>query len=307
MANRKKKGRRIDGILLLDKPLGISSNLALQKVKRLFGAQKAGHTGSLDPLATGMLPICLGEATKFSQYLLDSDKHYVTTGRLGIKTATADAEGEVIQTREVDVSEAQLLAVLDGFRGETRQIPSMYSALKHQGRPLYELARAGQTVERDAREIVIHHLELLGFDSPDLRLDVRCSKGTYIRNLVEDIGEVLGCGAHVAALRRLSVNEFPAEQMVSWQQLEQANADGGWDALDALLLPMDAGILDIPVVVLGESSSFYMRQGQAVRVRNAPLAGLVRMYTEAGQFLGLGEIDDDGQVAPKRLMAVPEE
>lgn len=307
MANRRKKGRRIDGILLLDKPLGISSNLALQKVKRLYGAQKAGHTGSLDPLATGMLPICLGEATKFSQFLLDSDKHYLTTGRLGIKTATADAEGEVLETRPVAVTEAQLLAALAEFRGEIAQVPSMYSALKHEGRPLYELARQGKTVEREARDITIHQLELLGFESPDFRLDVRCSKGTYIRNLVEDIGENLGCGAHVAALRRLSVNEFPAEAMVSWERLEQVLAEGGHEALDQLLLPADAGIQSFPALSLGESLAFYLLRGQPVRVRNAPKDGWVRLYDETGLFLGMGEIDDEARVAPRRLLAVPEE
>lgn len=307
MANRRKKGRRIDGILLLDKPVGISSNLALQKVKRLFGAQKAGHTGSLDPLASGMLPICLGEATKFSQFLLDSDKHYQTTGKLGEKTTTSDAEGEVIETRPVNVTETELLAALERFRGEITQVPSMYSALKHEGRPLYELAREGKTIEREARDITIHHLELLGFDTPDFRLDVRCSKGTYIRNLVEDIGDVLGCGAHVTVLRRLEVNEFPASAMVTWEQLEQTLADGGHAAVDKLLLPADAGIQSFPAVTLSESVAFYLLKGQPVRVRNAPNDGWVRLYDEQGTFLGMGEIDDEARVAPRRLLAVPEE
>lgn len=307
MANRRKKGRRIDGILLLDKPVGISSNLALQKVKRLYGAQKAGHTGSLDPLASGMLPICLGEATKFSQFLLDSDKHYQTTGRLGIKTTTSDAEGEVIETRPVQVTEAELLASLERFRGDITQVPSMYSALKHEGRPLYELAREGKTIEREARDITIHHLELLGFETPDFRLDVRCSKGTYIRNLVEDIGDVLGCGAHVTVLRRLEVNEFPAEAMVTWEQLEQTLAEGGHAAVDQLLLPADAGIQAFPAVTLSESVAFYLLKGQPVRARNAPSEGWVRLYDEAGTFLGMGEIDDEARVAPRRLLAAPEE
>lgn len=307
MGNRRRKGRRIDGILLLDKPVGISSNLALQKVKRLFGAQKAGHTGSLDPLASGMLPICLGEATKFSQFLLDSDKHYQTVGRLGIKTATADAEGEILETRPVSVTQAELLNVLERFRGDIRQVPSMYSALKHEGRPLYELARAGETVEREARDITIHHLELLGFDSPDFRLDVRCSKGTYIRNLVEDIGDALACGAHVAELRRLSVNDFPEAAMVTWERLEQVLGEGGHAAVDELLLPMDAGIQAFPALTLSESLAFYLLRGQPVRVRNAPVEGWIRLYDEAGHFLGMGEMDDEARVAPRRLLAASEE
>lgn len=307
MAQRKRKGRPVDGILLLDKPVGITSNLALQKVKRLFGAQKAGHTGSLDPLASGMLPICLGEATKFSQFLLDSDKHYQTVGRLGIKTTTADADGEVVETKPVEVTAAQIEAQLARFRGDILQVPSMYSALKHEGRPLYELARAGETVEREARPVTIHRLELLGYECPDMRLDVLCSKGTYIRNLVEDLGEALGCGAHVAVLRRLMVNEFPESAMVSWERLEQALAEGGQDALDALLLPMDAGIQSFPALTLGDSMSFYFRQGQPVRVRNAPLDGWVRCYDESGRFLGMGEMDEEARVAPRRLVVVPQD
>lgn len=303
---RRKKGRPVNGILLLDKPVGITSNLALQKVKRLFGAQKAGHTGSLDPLASGMLPICLGEATKFSQFLLDSDKHYRTVGRLGIKTTTADADGEVVESKPVNIGRAEIEALLPRFRGEIRQVPSMYSALKHEGRPLYELARAGETVEREARAVTIHRLELTDFASPDMSLDVVCSKGTYIRNLVEDMGEALGCGAHVAVLRRLDVNDFPAEAMVSWERLEQA-AEQGYEALDALLLPMDAGIQSFPAVTMGESMSFYFRQGQPVRVRNAPLNGWVRCYDESGEFLGMGEMDDEARVAPRRLVVMAQE
>ena len=215
MAQVKRIRRKVDGVLILDKPRGMSSNAALQKVRWLLNAEKAGHTGSLDPLATGVLPLCFGEATKFSQYLLDADKGYETVMQLGVTTTTGDAEGEVVEQRPVEVGEAQLLEALEGFRGAISQIPPMYSALKRDGQPLYKLARAGEVVEREARSVTIARLELAAFEGDRPRLQVACSKGTYIRTLVEDIGQVLGCGAHVAELRRTQVGPFSLAQAVS--------------------------------------------------------------------------------------------
>ena len=218
---KRRKGRAIDGVVLLDKPQGMTSNFALQKVRRLFAAQKAGHTGSLDPLATGVLPICLGEATKFSRYLLDADKGYYTTAKLGDIRTTSDSEGETVLLQAVpDYSDDQIQAVLDQFRGAIDQVPTMYSALKYQGRPLYEYARQGITVERSARPITIHKLELLARRQDELDLQVACSKGTYIRTLVEDIGQALGCGAHVSMLRRYQAGCFELADTVTFEQLE---------------------------------------------------------------------------------------
>ena len=217
---RQFRGRAVDGILLLDKPAGITSNDALQQVKRIYAAAKAGHTGALDPLATGMLPICLGEATKFSQFLLEADKRYRVVAKLGLRTDTSDADGEVVETRPVNVTEAALAEALDGFRGTTQQIPSMYSALKYQGKPLYYYAREGIAVPRESRPIHVYELTLVRFEGDELELEIHCSKGTYIRTIVDDLGEILGCGAHVAVLRRLSVATYPSERMVTLEQLE---------------------------------------------------------------------------------------
>ncbi|MCK4609349.1 MAG: tRNA pseudouridine(55) synthase TruB, partial [Gammaproteobacteria bacterium] len=231
----------MDGILLLDKPAGITSNDALQKVKRLYHARKAGHTGSLDPLASGMLPICLGQATKFSQFLLEADKSYRVIGKLGLKTATGDAEGDVIEERDASkVNAKQIEKILTQFRGTVEQIPSMYSAIKHKGQPLYKLARQGITVERKSRSVVIYELDFIGFEKGLLELEICCSKGTYIRTLVEDIGEVLGCGAHVVALRRLSCGSFLEEQMVTLPNLEELAAEQGQKAIVSLLLPVES-------------------------------------------------------------------
>lgn len=216
---RRRKGREINGVLLLDKPQDISSNDALQKVRRMFNASKAGHTGALDPLATGMLPICLGEATKFSQFLLDSDKRYRVIARLGQRTDTSDAHGEVIQERPVQFTQQALYDALDSFRGETLQVPSMYSALKHQGKPLYEYARQGIEVEREARPITVYELQFIRWEGDELELEIHCSKGTYIRTIIDDLGEKLQCGAHVIFLRRLEVADYPKERMVTLEQL----------------------------------------------------------------------------------------
>ena len=302
MAQVKRIRRNVSGIILLDKPLGFTSNAALQKVRWLLNAEKAGHTGSLDPLATGVLPLCFGEATKFSQYLLDSDKGYETVMQLGQTTSTADAEGEVLQTREVTVGRADLEAVIPRFRGEILQVPPMYSALKRDGQPLYKLARAGEVVEREARSVTIGRLELLECEGTRARLSVGCSKGTYIRTLVEDIGEALGCGAYVAELRRTHAGPFVLAQTVTLEELEQAHAEGGNEALDRFLMPSDSGLLDWPLVCLSEHSSFYWLHGQAVRAPDAPQFGMVRVQDHNGRFIGIGEVSEDGRIAPRRLI-----
>ncbi|WP_018953536.1 tRNA pseudouridine(55) synthase TruB [Thioalkalivibrio sulfidiphilus] len=301
--NKPKIQRRdVHGIVLLDKPQGYSSNQALQRVKYLFRARKAGHTGSLDPLATGLLPLCFGEATKVSGFLLDADKHYRTRCRLGQTTDTADAEGQVLETRPVPaLNEALIEAALAPFRGPIHQVPPMYSALKHQGQRLYELARKGEEVERKARDVTIHALSCLGFTADTLELDVHCSKGTYIRTLVEDIGERLGCGAHVIELRRLGLGPFETPTMVTLEEIE-ARAEQGEAALDALLTPIDSALTQWPAVRLDRDSAYYLRQGQAVFVPGAPTRGLVRVYGPGETFLAMGEILDDGRVAPRRLM-----
>jgi tRNA pseudouridine55 synthase len=302
MARRKQKGRAVNGVLLLDKPAGISSNRALQQAKHLFHAAKAGHTGSLDPLATGMLPLCFGEATKISAYLLDADKRYRMSCKLGVSTDTGDADGTVLQTRECNATLADVEKLLPDFTGAVDQIPPMYSALKHQGQRLYKLAREGIEVERKPRTIQIHELKIHALEHDVLDIEVACSKGTYVRTLAEDMGERLGCGAHVIALRRLSVGPYHGD-MVTMEQL-QALADDptqGLAALDRLLLPIESGVADWPDVRLEANAAFYMRQGQPILVAHAPTHGWVRIYGQ-DRFLGVGEIQDDGRVAPRRLI-----
>lgn len=299
---QRQRGRNVQGILLLDKPVGITSNAALQQVKRLFNARKAGHTGSLDPLADGLLPVCLGAATKVSAYLLDADKHYRVRIKLGVTTTTADAEGEVLETRPAtDISEQNITAVLERFRGEIQQLPPMYSALKHKGERLYKLARQGIEVEREPRPITIHALSLVKCELPEFELDVHCSKGTYVRTLAEDIGEALGCGAHVVALRRTGVGPFSAEGWVELAALEEMAKEGP-QALDGLLLPIDSAVAAWPEVQLSNDAAYYLRQGQPVLVPQAPTEGWVRLYADGGMFIGVGEIQTDGRVAPRRLM-----
>jgi tRNA pseudouridine55 synthase len=302
MGRRHSNLRRVNGILLLDKPSGMTSNAALQAVKRLYHARKAGHTGSLDPLATGLLPLCFGEATKVSGFLLDADKRYRVVCKLGERTTTGDAEGEVLEQRPVEnVTGASLRKMLEGFVGEIEQIPPMYSAVKHKGERLYKLARQGVEVEREARKVDIHSLELRDFSPPVFEIDVHCSKGTYVRTLVEDIGELLGCGAHVTALRRLAVGPFDDSQLIDMETLE-AKAAESMAALDKLLLPMESGLAQWPGVRLSGDAAFYLRQGQPVLVPQAPTEGWVRLYEGESRFLGMGEILDDGRVAPRRLM-----
>ena len=302
MVQVKRIRRKVDGIILLDKPRGFSSNAALQKVRWLLNAEKAGHTGSLDPLATGVLPLCFGEATKFSQYLLDADKGYETLMQLGVTTTTADAEGEVLRRTEVDISAAQIEALLPRFRGDILQVPPMHSALKRDGQPLYKLARAGEVVEREARSVTISRLQLLDCVGDKARLAVDCSKGTYIRTLVEDLGEALGCGAHVAELRRVKAGPFDLSQSVSLDELLQAHEQGGNEALDRFLLPVDSGLQHWPLLSFSEHSAFYWLQGQPVRAPEAPKFGMVRVQNHNGRFIGIGEVSDDGRVAPRRLI-----
>lgn len=307
MGRRRKHGRDIDGILLLDKPLHLTSNEALQRVKRLFQANKAGHTGSLDPLATGLLPVCLGGATKFSTYLLDADKHYRVRIRLGITTTTADAEGEVLETRPVaGVDEARLRAVMARFLGPIEQLPPMYSAVKHQGERLYKLARQGIEVERQPRTVTIHSMELIDLALPELELDVHCSKGTYVRTLAEDLGAELGCGGHVIGLRRTGVGPYvePERRFVTQDEIEDLIAahEDPYPALDSLLLPLESALEHWPAVRLTADAAFYLGQGQAVLVPQAPTEGLVRLYDPSRHFLGVGCILDDGKVQPKRLL-----
>lgn len=302
MAQVKRVRRAVSGIILLDKPRGFTSNAALQKVRWLLNAEKAGHTGSLDPLATGVLPLCFGEATKFSQYLLDADKGYETVAQLGVTTITADAEGEVLERRSVTATQAQLESLLPQFRGDLQQIPPMYSALKRDGQPLYKLARAGEVVEREPRSVTIARLDLLSFEADRARLAVACSKGTYIRTLVEDIGHALGCGAHVAELRRTQAGPFDLSQAVSLEELERVHGEGGAEAVDAFLKPVDSGLEHWPLIQLSEHSSFYWLHGQPVRAPEAPRFGMLRVQDHNGRFIGIGEVSEDGRIAPRRLI-----
>ncbi|MCG6896726.1 MAG: tRNA pseudouridine(55) synthase TruB [Thiocapsa sp.] len=305
MGRRRSTGRDVTGILLLDKPIGLTSNDALQRVKRLYRAAKAGHTGSLDPLATGLLPCCLGDATKFSAFLLDADKRYRVKVRLGVTTATADAEGEVLATGPVEgIDEDRIQEVLRGFVGTVEQMPPMHSAVKHQGQRLYKLARRGLEVERNPRQIQIFELNLLASELPEIELDVHCSKGTYVRTLAEDIGQELGCGAHVSGLRRTAVGPYSEGPgiFVTLDHLDNLAGLGDFAGLDALLLPLDSALGHWPAVRLSADAAFYLRQGQPVLVPQAPTQGLVRLYDSLQSFVGVGAILEDGRVQPKRLI-----
>ncbi|MDY0662123.1 tRNA pseudouridine(55) synthase TruB [Pasteurella multocida] len=303
MAKPRKRGRDIDGVFLLDKPQGMSSNDIMQKVKRVFQANKAGHTGALDPLATGMLPVCLGEATKFSQFLLDADKRYQVTAKLGERTDTSDAEGQVVETRDVQVDVQDILAALPHFRGDLMQVPTMFSALKHQGKPLYEYARAGITVEREARPITIFDLQFIAYDAPYLTLEVHCSKGTYIRTLVDDLGEYLGCGAHVTVLRRTAVANYPVEAMMDWDTLQVLAAQQDLALLDQHLLPTDSAVSVLPALHLNQEQSKAISFGQRVKFDNpTQLTGQVRLFSDTQQFLGVALVDEHNVIRPQRLM-----
>lgn len=294
--------RRVDGFLPLDKPAGMSSNAALQAARRMFNAEKAGHAGTLDPLASGLLPVLFGQATRFSGWLLDSDKCYLASVQLGVTTETADAEGKVLQTRPVDVAVAQIDDALAGFRGEIEQVPPMYSALKRAGRPLYELARKGLTVERAARRIRIERLDRIGFSGARLEIRVACSKGTYIRTLAEDIGRVLGCGAHLAGLRRIAAGSFAIEQAVTLDHLAGLDDDAraGW------LRPVDALLTRLPEIELDPVESRLFAQGQGL-VRAVIEGQDYRVYARERVFLGVGAGQPGGRLQPRRLVSGEED
>ena len=303
MSKPRKRGRDVHGVFLLDKPQGMSSNDIMQKVKRIFQANKAGHTGALDPLATGMLPICLGEATKFSQFLLDADKRYLVTVKLGERTDTSDAEGQIVETHEVKVKTPEILTALEQFRGDILQVPTMFSALKHNGKPLYEYARQGITVEREARPITIFELNFIEYNVPYLTLEVHCSKGTYIRTLVDDLGEALGCGAHVTMLRRTAVADYPTEKMLDWNALQSLAAQQDLSLLDALLLPMDTAVAKLPALTLNESQTQGIGFGQRIKFDNPnSLQGQVRLFSHENRFLGVAVIDENNVIRSQRLV-----
>ncbi|GAA5185427.1 tRNA pseudouridine(55) synthase TruB [Niveibacterium umoris] len=289
--------QKVDGVVLLDKPCGMSSNAALQTVRRLYNAAKGGHTGTLDPLASGLLPLCLGEATKFSQMLLDADKSYVARVKLGVTTTTADAEGEVLNVRPVLADDEAVSGVVAQFSGEIEQIPPMYSALKRDGKALYEYARDGVTLERAPRQVTIHEISAGPLEGDEFDLAVRCSKGTYIRTLAEDIGERLGCGAHLVALRRTAIGPFGIESSVPLLQLES-----GEDARALALRSADLLVSHLPEVPLAPDAAGSFLHGQAVAAPLPPGATECRVFAE-GRFLGLGRVDVDGRLAPRRLIA----
>lgn len=301
--HRRPQGRDVTGILLLDKPSGITSNAALQTAKKLFQARKAGHTGSLDPLANGLLPLCFGEATKLSGFLLDADKRYVADIRLGARTTTGDAEGEVLRRGDAEVIDrAAIEAAVARYRGEIDQVPPMFSAVKQNGVPLYKLAHQGIEVERKARPVVIHRLDVLDFTDDTVTVEVHCSKGTYIRVLADELGETLGCGAHVSRLRRTGVGAFDAGCMFTLDALAEIAAGRDEARLDACLVSMEDALAQWPDVRLSKEVAYFLIRGQAVFVPHAPSQGLVRIYTREDRFLGVGRILDDGRIAPKRLI-----
>ncbi|MCB1747961.1 MAG: tRNA pseudouridine(55) synthase TruB [Gammaproteobacteria bacterium] len=299
---RKARGRDVSGILLLDKPLGLSSNQALQRVKRLFDARKAGHTGNLDVLATGLLPICFGEATKVCQFLLDADKRYLSDFTFGQRTTTGDAEGEIIAERPTDgLDETAVRRAMAAFDGWIEQLPPMHSAIKQNGQPLYKLAHQGIEVARETRRVRIDRFELLRFERPVAQVAIACSKGTYVRTLAEDLGEALGCGGFVSALRRDGAGPYRLADAYTLEQLEALAAEGGHAALDALLLEQDSALEHLPRVALGDDAAWYFGRGQAVQAPGAPRSGLLRLYDGGGRFLGVGEVLDDGRVSARRL------
>lgn len=312
---RRNKGRPIDGILLLNKAQGISSNKALQQAKFLFGAQKAGHTGALDPLATGMLPICFGEATKFTQFLLDTDKTYVVRAKLGERTTTSDSDGEVVETRPVNITRAQLVQEVTSFLGESDQYPSMYSALKYQGQPLYKYAREGIEVPRKCRRITVFSISLDEYDeqAQEIQMTVHVSKGTYIRTIVDDLGEKLGCGAHVIMLHRSEVGHYPSDKMISFEALEALVQSVAQDEtarialLDPLLLPMDTALADLPMVEINEEQGKAFGHGQVVKLESGEVPeGIIKVMAD-GRFIGLGERNPHGHLKAKRALSSTQE
>ena len=317
---KRKKGRPVNGMLLLNKSAGMSSNAALQQAKRLFFANKAGHTGSLDPLATGVLPICFGEATKFSQFLLDADKQYRSTFTLGVETTTGDADGEVLNY--IDAGYLDLKTVeqaLQQFIGDIEQVPSMYSAIKHQGQPLYKLARQGKEIERKSRSVSVFSIDVLDFRTnvhlekegqmmtvAELDVHVHCSKGTYIRSIASDLGKALKCGGHVSMLHRVATAEFDDSDAFTLEQLSEERGEQRAEVLDHHLLPMETPANHLLALELPEQSSFYFLQGQAVMdaelAKLGDVGDLLRIYDPTLGFIGVGEVTDDGRVTPKRLV-----
>ena len=293
----------VHGILLLDKPVGLTSNQALQQAKRLLKARKAGHTGSLDPLASGLLPLCFGEATKVSRFLLEADKRYQAVFRLGQSTVTGDAEGEVIESRPVTAGRRDIERAIERFTGTIEQVPPMYSAIKQGGQPLYKLARAGIVTERAPRTVTVYDYSVVGLEGERLTVDIRCSKGTYIRALAHDLGEILGCGAHVAELRRTEMGGFLIDEAITLADFE-ALPDPR--ARAARLVPADEALRAVPAITISRHAAYYFCQGQAVMASPVPPSGWLRVYEEAGEqgerFLGLAEVDDDGRAAPRRLL-----
>ncbi len=301
MSRRRHKGRTLNGLLLLDKPPSITSNLALQKAKRIFNADKAGHTGSLDPLATGLLVICFGRATKISDFLLTSDKHYSVLLKLGVATDTGDADGYVTSEQDASwVADAQVHHAIKSLTGSMEQTPPMYSALKYQGTRLYQLARRGIEVERPSRVVKVHKLVLIKREADLLCLDVHCSKGTYIRTLVEDLGKCLGCGAHVVELRRTGVGPFVDPELYTLMKLEEI-AVAGFSLLDRALLPIDDALQSWPALSFDETMMKEVRNGHPVWVPQSPAQGIVRIYDVNDRFYGVGTVLDDGRIAPKCL------
>ena len=310
MGRRRKSGRSVNGVLLLNKPIGLTSNKVLQKVRWLFDANRAGHTGALDPLASGVLPLCFGEATKFSQYLLDSDKYYRSTYTLGVSTATGDSEGEIISQQDAsNITLQQVQDKIQDFQGEIDQVPSMYSALKHNGQPLYKLARQGIEIDRPARQITIFDYQIIDFrpgPNAEVDVEVHCSKGTYIRTLAEDLGSALGCGAHVSALHRFRAGPFDEQQTISLKELEKLKEQGSVEELDQLLKPVDTPVSNYPAVEFDQIMAGYFQLGQEISSNKAFHQGqegdIVRVFREGGTFLGVGTVTADGKVAPKRLI-----
>ena len=299
---RRNRGRSINGIVLLNKACGLSSNAALQQVKKLYEANKAGHTGSLDPLATGVLPLCLGEATKISQFLLDSDKRYRTKIKLGERTDSGDKTGTIIQSiADFSVSEADIEKELAAFRGEIEQLPPMHSALKVDGVPLYKMARKGIEIEREKRKVTVYEISLLNIAEDVIELEIACSKGTYIRTIADDLGQALGCGANIVELKRTQAGVFREEDCKDIEALTELKMQGGLEVIDDQLIPMDQAIAELPEVNRPSLTASHLKNGQAVIVRHLPKEGLVRLYEEE-QFIGIGCIDDDGKVAPRRLI-----
>ena len=298
---RRRRGRAVSGVLLLDKPTGVSSNQALQTARRLLNAAKAGHTGTLDPLASGLLPLCFGEATKVSQFLLGADKTYRASARLGITTTTGDSEGEILRERPVDVDAARLAAALAAHTGDLLQVPPMYSALKHDGERLYALARRGEMVERPARPVHVSRLELLALDDSRFEVELDCSKGTYVRSLIEDIGEALGCGAHITALRRLRVGRLDVGQALTLESLRTV-ADRDPQALDACLVPIAAALAHLPHLELDPHDAARLQRGQALVLRQPLADGWVAVFTRQQAFVGMAEAVD-GRLLPRRLVS----